>query len=399
MRLAVYHNQPSGGARRALHGFCRELSSRHEVDIYTLESSDRSLPDEVSGRVLRLPYAPRPAIRGGLYLNDLRRRWDLRDLEAVNRTAAGLIDAGDYDVVLADACRFTYAPAVLAHLRTPSVYYCHHGPWRAGKPSLRPPLSNYERARRLWHRPFEAGHETALVRLDRTLARAAGAVVTNSDYTAGRIGQEYGLEARVCPPGIDLPARPARDDGDYLLSIGAIEHHKGFDFLVDALARLPAAGRPPLRLVANEANPLVLARLEAQAERSQVRLQVTVGASEDELWTAYRGALGFVYAAHDEPLGLAPLEAMAHGLAVLAVAEGGPSLTISDGRTGLLSPRDTAAFAARLEEVVGKPSLRRRLARAARAEIAAEWSWPARARLLEQVLDEASVHRASEVAV
>jgi len=115
MRLAVFHNQPSGGARRALHGFCRELSSRHEVDVYTLESSDRSLPDQVSGRVLRLPYAPRPAIRGGLYLNDLRRSWDLRDLEAVNRTAAELIDG--------------------SAVSTPAAHYL-----RAGAPALAPSL-------------------------------------------------------------------------------------------------------------------------------------------------------------------------------------------------------------------------------------------------------------------
>ena len=39
MRIAVLHNQPSGGARRALHGFCRNLSKRHSVHVFRLSSA------------------------------------------------------------------------------------------------------------------------------------------------------------------------------------------------------------------------------------------------------------------------------------------------------------------------------------------------------------------------
>lgn len=397
MRLAVYHDQPSGGARRALAGFCRELSGRHRLDLFTLETADRSLPVEVNGSVSRLPFRPRPALRGGLYLNDLRRRQDLRDLDAVNRQAAQLIDSGGYDAVLVDACRFTYAPLLLRHLRSRSLYYCHHGPWRVDDPALRPPLSGYERARRLWH--LEQRRERMLARLDRELVGRASALATNSAHSARRIREEYGREARVCPPGVELRPAAAGEAGGHLLSVGALEAHKGFDLLVAAVARLPRAARPPLHVVANEANPRVRRDLEASAERLGVDLRIAVAISEAELEREYLGAVAFLYAAHREPLGLAPLEAMAHGLAVLAVAEGGPAESVQDGLTGLLAPRDPQVFADSLGRLLEDRALRRRLGAGAREEIRGRWGWKARAAALEAALEQVAARPAAEVAV
>ena len=71
-----------------------------------------------------------------------------------------------------------------------------------------------------------------------------------------------------------------------------------------------------------------------------------------------------------EPFALATLEAMAHGLAVVASDAGGTPEQIGHGREGLLVPAgDAAALAAALERLGANEPERRALGRAARARV------------------------------
>jgi glycosyltransferase involved in cell wall biosynthesis len=387
MNIGVFHNQPSGGARRALHGFSRELSKRHKVDVFTLSSADRALLDEPARAVY--DFEPRRPIRLGLYLNDWRRRLDLRDLERVHEAAARDIDAGGYDVVLADVDRFTGAPFVLRCLRTPAAYYCHEPPRALYESAWRPHLTPYQRLRRLWREPLERAYSRRIAREDRSLARSARLVCTNSRYTSARIHQVYGVEAVVCPPGVDLPLLelPSGAAGSYVLSVGALEPHKGYGFLIEALGRVPPDARPQLRIVANDQNPGYRRALERDAAAANVKLDIRLRIPERDLAAQYGGAALFVYGAHDEPLGLAPLEAMAHGVPVLAVAEGGVNETVVHGENGVLVPRDADAFARALTSLLASPEERRRLGVNARQTVEERWNWPLRAAALETQLE------------
>src|SRR5713101_1408682 len=193
MKLAVYHNHPSGGARRALNGFCRELSKQHAIDVYTLTTADQTmLRDEDFARaVIRVPYEVRPLMRMGLYLNDLRRAESYAELARVNARVAGLIDAAGYDAVLVDECRFTNAPYLLDSLRTPSAYYCHHR-LRAPEESHRDASATlYQKLRDLWHRPFERRLRLRLWTDDARCMRRASVVLTNSRFSARELQRLY----------------------------------------------------------------------------------------------------------------------------------------------------------------------------------------------------------------
>jgi glycosyltransferase involved in cell wall biosynthesis len=78
-----------------------------------------------------------------------------------------------------------------------------------------------------------------------------------------------------------------------------------------------------------------------------------------------------------EPFGMVVLEGMLHGLAIAAANVGGPSEILVDGVTGrLFPPRDVPALGQVLIELAGSRSVRRRLGRQARLEVARSWAWP-----------------------
>jgi hypothetical protein len=95
MRIAVYHNQPPGGARRALNGFCTVLGRRHVVDVFTLATADHSMLTDAGygGALTTLPFEAEPPLRRGFVINDIRQWRTLQRLDAVNRQAGELIAA------------------------------------------------------------------------------------------------------------------------------------------------------------------------------------------------------------------------------------------------------------------------------------------------------------------
>jgi len=94
-----------------------------------------------------------------------------------------------------------------------------------------------------------------------------------------------------------------------------------------------------------------------------------------------------VNASDPEPFGLVLLEAMARGVAVVAVASGGPAEFIEDGVTGILAPSgEPAALADALEPLIASPERRQELGRAGRERFLRDFTDVAmRERLLDRL--------------
>ena len=144
--------------------------------------------------------------------------------------------------------------------------------------------------------------------------------------------------------------------------------------------------RPTLIWVGNIADTGYLDEMKALPHSRDVVFEVKVGVSDSELIHILNYAMALLYAPRLEPFGLAPLEANACGLPVIAVAEGGVRETMVNQVTGLLVENSPAAMAEAIERLSADPSLARKLAANARLAVKEKWNINAAIDRLEQKL-------------
>jgi glycosyltransferase involved in cell wall biosynthesis len=405
MRIAVYHELPSGGAKRALFETVRRLARRHVVDVFTVTGADHDFCDlrPFVRAYCLADFGPRPQIRPPWARLNTWSGWrDLHRLNAVAMETAASIDRAAYDVVYANPSQWSQAPAVLGYLQTPTVYILHDCVAHD-----RPTPRRYPGEWSGWWStafdrldPFRAIYARTLRELDRRYTHQASTLLTNSRFSAGNIASIYGLGAHVNYCGVDTDVfRPIRaiEKKSFVLSVGAVRDGKGFDFLVAALARIPSDSRPPLRIVANVEHPPERRYLSEAARRHGVDLSFEIGVSEATLVTRYNEASLVAYAPVQEPFGLVSLEAMACGVPVIGVREGGVAETVVDGVTGYLVERDDRRFA----DAVGHLTTNRgqciALGSQARRHAVQHWTWESSVSRLEDHLSTTAGHEPVDI--
>lgn len=392
MRIAVYHNLLSGGAKRALAELTRRLAVRHEIDVYSLSCSDHDFADlrpfVREYKVFRFEPLPLLASPFGR-LNQAARTADLLRLNRLNRQVAQEIERGAYDVVFVHPCQFETSPSLLAHLHgLPAVYFCQEPLRRVHEPApWRPYDQPASRARQLMDRvdPLIRLYYATVRRVDRRNARRSTQVLVNSAFMGAVVNRIYEIDAQVSYLGVDSELfRPLPSPrGNFVLSVGSLTPLKGFDFLIEAIALIPAMQRPPLVIASNFENPPERDYLQRLADEGGVELQLLSRVSDDELLRLYNGAAVVAYAAIREPFGLVPLEAMACGTPVVAVSEGGVQETVVHGETGLLVEREPEAFAAALTRLLAQPELAAAYGRYGRELVLRRWTWDDAVRRVE----------------
>jgi glycosyltransferase involved in cell wall biosynthesis len=148
------------------------------------------------------------------------------------------------------------------------------------------------------------------------------------------------------PASAELAARP-----DIVLAVGRMVPEKGFSTLIDALALT----KPSTRLVLLGDGP-ERAALEAQALSLGVRERIDFRGYLAEPWPAYREAKMLALPSWTEAFGNVLVEALGHGLPVVATRCGGPEEVLDNGRHGVLvAPRDAAALAAAIDATLVNP--------------------------------------------
>lgn len=172
----------------------------------------------------------------------------------------------------------------------------------------------------------------------------------------------------------DVRAKCGPDDALHLLYVGRLTPEKDLKMLFEAYRRLTAMSLTnPVHLVV-AGDGAYSPRMMAAAPEKVTFAGYLEG---QDLSRVYSSADVFVFPSRVETLGNVVLEAMASGLPVVGVAQGGTLENVRHGVTGVLcEPGDTDSFAAGILEVSQSPELREQLARNARAW-AEQRSWDA----------------------
>ena len=158
---------------------------------------------------------------------------------------------------------------------------------------------------------------------------------------------------------------PAASSTPRLLAMGRLHPNKGFDVLLRAIALLPRG-----HLYLAGAGPEEAA-LRALAVELGVIDQVSFLGWRRDIGPLLAAADVFICSSRHEPLGNIVLEAWSAAKPVIAAAARGPSELISDGKDGVLVPREDApALAAAIASLAGNPERAAALALAGRAHFA-----------------------------
>jgi phosphatidylinositol alpha-1,6-mannosyltransferase len=229
--------------------------------------------------------------------------------------------------------------------------------------------------------------------------RRADLLVANSQHTRDRADRIHGgfARARVCWLGTeanvgDAPARRVIPGPPIVLVVGRMQAREGYKGHRELIAAWPQVlvRHPDARLKFVGRGDLV-PQLAAQARESNVahRVDFTGFVSEEELAACYRDATIFALPSRGEGFGLVYIEAMRHGLPVVASCHDAGAEIVQDGCTGLLANLDApGALAARLTQLLDHPDEARRMGEAGRERWRREFTFEAFRTRFEGVLRE-----------
>ena len=135
--------------------------------------------------------------------------------------------------------------------------------------------------------------------------------------------------------------------------------------------------------------------MRSLAESYEVNFDARTSIDDSELVETLNRATAMVYAPRLEPFGLAPLEANACGLPVVAVAEGGVRETIIDGVNGFLVQHQPQMMAHAIQRLAHDKDLAAQLSKNGSRIVQEKWSVNAAVERLERQLTQAATSETS----
>jgi glycosyltransferase involved in cell wall biosynthesis len=327
MKVALVHDylREYGGAERV-------LEVMHEIwpdaPLYTSFVDFQSLG----------PHAKRFA-NWNIRPSWVQQNWFIKKFHSPLRFLAPLIwssfNLSGYDVVVSSSgwfmCRGVALKRPLNNARKPvHICYIHHPPRNLYGYATGSTLQRY------WIvRVYALVINFFLRHYDYLSAQAINFFVANSKETARRVTKFYRRDSTVVYPPITnsaLQAKRKTTTSEYYLSVGRLTYSKQIDVIIAACNTLQLQ----LKIVGKGKEEKALKRIAGKA------IEFVGGVSDQELERLYTNAKALIFCALDEDFGMVPVEAMAHGIPVIALAQGGVTETVLDGKTGVLFDKPDA---------------------------------------------------------
>lgn len=326
MKIAVFHELHEGGARRAANEFAGVLKINHQVDLYVIH---KKIDEEKKfySNIFFYKFGPRKWTGHDWKTRLYKDTIELYKLYKLHKKIAQEINARKYDIFFCHPSQFTQTPFILRFIKTKKVYYCQE-PLRAG----------YEQVLAVKGNSFKILYEKLMryfrKKIDKRNARHADRIIAGSNYIKKVIKKMYGRDSIVGYMGVDTQVfQPINVNKKFdLLYIGSLEPLDGYPLLEQTLKSI----------------------------RNKITVKTIVHQSDwitddNELCKLYCQSKIVLALMHNESFGLIPIEAMACGVPVIAVNEGGYKETVEDGVTGYLLHRDPKLFAQKIEYLLSSP--------------------------------------------
>ncbi len=240
------------------------------------------------------------------------------------------LDLSGYDVVISSSGWFMCRGV---KVRKPAVHICyiHHPPRNLYGYATGSNLQKY------WPvRVYATIINFFLRKYDYETAKRVDYFIANSQETARRVKKFYRRESTVVYPPVDVQG-PASAAGatrgraffanrGYFLSVGRLTYSKRVDLAIMAANKLMLE----LKIVGSGKEEAYLRSIAGPT------VDFLGSVSDEQLDELYKGAKALIFCAMDEDFGMVPVEAMAHGVPVVALGQGGVLETVVDGKTGVL---------------------------------------------------------------
>lgn len=137
-----------------------------------------------------------------------------------------------------------------------------------------------------------------------------------------RIRDVYKRDSTVIYPPVEIDKfgfNPLRKKGDYYVCVSALVPYKRIDIMVEAFNRMP----DKKLVIVGDGNT----RKEWEAKKSSPNIKFMGWMDHDDVVKVCYGAKAFLYAAFED-FGIAPVEAQALGMPVIAYGKGGTAETV-----------------------------------------------------------------------
>lgn len=337
MKVAIVHdwlNTKQGGAEKVV----TELAAMFpDAPIYTLLYEDSVWKNKLDADRIRTSYLQKFP---GWF------RKHPRFLLPFIPSAIEGFDFGDFDLVISS--NTAYSHGIITNPNTVHICYCHAP------------------ARFLWedHADYvKKAAKSKLMRMivlrltsrlrvwDRMSASRVDLWIANSFWTKYRIAKYYRDEAIVVYPPVDTKSFGVpTEKGDYFVTLSTLARYKNLELAIEAFNRLG----DKLIVIGEGADRARLEKLAAPNVKFAGYL------AEMALRETLAGAKGLIFPG-EEDFGIAPVEAMAAGVPVIALNRGGLKETVVDGKTGILfndaTPDGLIAAVERLEKTELDPNV------------------------------------------
>lgn len=361
MKIAIYHELPKGGARRAINEFSKILKKNNIVDLYVLDA-DKIDEKSFFSRTFVYLFKTKEWAGKSPLVKLYKDFFEIFLLFIVTKKIAKIINNRKYDITIVSASRFIESPFIMRFLKSPFVFYASDPNYRYVydellKPSKSLGIVKYR---------YEVLKRKIYKSLDKENIKYAKLCLSPSSYIAKKFEETYQQRSLPLLYGVDTtfftPSSRSKDID--ILYIGSHNKIDGVDLLDSVVKLLPKTTKVKKILIEDE------------------------WISDDsELRDIYRRSKIIFCPARKEGLGAVPMEGMSCGCVVMAVNEAGHRETIINGTTGYLVSRNPIEIKKLIASLLEDDKKRKLIGEKAREIMVRDWSWKKRGNLLERELE------------